>query len=177
MQKKFMDGLLKMHVRSDAEEEVYKNQQIEREVDKPGNELAKEKVRSNFLRGYTTGKQRRQKDLDKVEEVYQRDIKAASDFLKNTSAGELEKPAYMQNTSYSSSFIKFAKENEGSMMVKVNDNYFNNKLPPYVPQFLVVYWHWNTEKPSMDFANHIENNFNFKALQAILLKNETIQHH
>ena len=55
-------------------------------------------------------------------------------------------------------------------MVQVNDNYFNNKLPAYVPQFLVVYWHWNTEKPSMDFANHIENNFDFKALQAMLDK-------
>ena len=170
MQKKFIDGLLKMRVRSDAEEEAYKNQQMEREVNKPGNELAKEKARSNFLRGYTTEKQRQQKDLDKVEEVYQRDIKVATNYLANTPEEDLTKPAYMQNTSYSSSFIKFAKENEGSMMVQVNDNYFNNRLPAYVPQFLVVYWHWNTEKPSMDFANHIENNFNFTALQAMLDK-------
>ena len=170
MQKKFIDGLLKMPVRSDAEEEAYKNQQMEREVNKPGNELAKEKAKANFLRGYTSQKQRQQNDLARTEKVYQQVIKAATDYLANTPDEELTKPAYMQNTSYSSSFIKFAKENEGSMMVQVNDNYFNNKLPAYVPQFLVVYWHWNTEKPSMDFANHIENNFDFKALQAMLDK-------
>ena len=170
MQKNFIDALLKMPVRSDAEEEAYKNQQMEREVNKPGNELAKEKAKANFLRGYTSQKQRQQNDLARTEKVYQQVIKAATDYLANTPDEELTKPAYMQNTSYSSSFIKFAKENEGSMMVQVNDNYFNNKLPAYVPQFLVVYWHWNTEKPSMDFANHIENNFNFTALQAMLDK-------
>ena len=170
MQKKFIDGLLKMPVRSDAEEEAYKNQQMEREVNKPGNELAKEKAKANFLRGYTSQKQRQQNDIARTEKVYQQVIKAATDYLANTPDEELIKPAYMQNTSYTSSFIKFAKENEGSMMVQVNDNYFNNKLPAYVPQFLVVYWHWNTEKPSMDFANHIETNFDFKALQAMIDK-------
>ena len=170
MQKKFIDGLLKMPVRSDAEEEAYKNQQMEREVNKPGNELAKEKAKANFLRGYTSQKQRQQNDIARTEKVYQQDIKAATDYLANTPDEEITKPAYMQNTSYTSSFIKFAKENEGSMMVQVDDNYFNNQLPAYVPQFLVVYWHWNTEKSSMDFANHIENNFNFKALQAMLDK-------
>ena len=171
MQKKFIDGLLKMPVRSDAEEEAYKNQQMERVVNANGtNEVVREKAKANFLRGYTSQKQRQQNDLARTEKVYQQVIKAATDYLANTPDEELTKPAYMQNTSYSSSFIKFAKENEGSMMVQVNDNYFNNKLPAYVPQFLVVYWHWNTEKPSMDFANHIENNFDFKALQAMLDK-------
>ena len=76
----------------------------------------------------------------------------------------------MENTSYAGSFLKFAKENEGRMLVQVNNSYFNNKLPAHTPQFLVVYWSWNTEKPSLDFSNHIENNFNFKALQAMLDK-------
>ena len=170
MYKQSKEGLLKRKVRTDAEEDVYKNQQIEKEINKPGNELAKEKAKSNFLRGYSSDKQRLQKDLDKAEEVYQKEIKAANDFLKNTPTAELDKPAYVENTSYSYSFIKFANENNGRMIVHVNDDYFNSKLPAFVPQFLVVYWYWNTEKASLDFASHIENNLDFKLLQAMLDK-------
>lgn len=169
-QKVVTEGILKRKLRNDVEEEAYKNQQLEKEINKPGNELAKEKATTNFLRGYTTEKQRQQKDLEKTEEVYQKNIKAAADYLKNTAVDELEKPAFVQNTSYSYSFIKFASESEGQMLVQVNNNYFNTRLPPYVPQFLIVYWNWNTEKPSVDFANHIENNLNLIALQALLDK-------
>ena len=169
-QNHYEQSLLKNPVRSDAEEEAYKKQQLERVANQEQNEQTKEKAKANFLRSYKTAKQRQQEDINRSKEVYQRDIKTAQDYLAKTSAEELEKPAYMQNTSYASSFLKFANENEGRMMVQVNSNYFNNKLPAHTPQFLVVYWSWNAEKPSLDFANHIENNFNFKALQALLDK-------
>ncbi len=170
-QKSYAESLRKMQVRSDAEEEVYKQQQLERVLALNGpNEAVKEKAKANFLRGYTTAKQRQQADIARSEEVYNRDIKAAADYLNNTQENELMKPAIILNTSYASSFISFAKESEGLMMVQVNTSYFNNKLPSYAPQFLVVYWYWNTEKPSLDFAAHIEKNFDFKALQAMLDK-------
>jgi len=168
--KKYLESLLKIQVRSDAEEEVYKNQQLERVAGQEQNEQTKEKAKANFLRGYKTAKQRQQDDINRAKEVYQRNIKAAQDYLLNTNDEESAKPAYMENTSYASSFIRFGKEHEGRMLVQVNSNYFNNKLPAYAPQFLVAYWSWNTEKPSLDFVSHIETNFNFKALQAILDK-------
>jgi len=168
--KKQEENLSKMPVRSDVEEEEFKKQQMERVVSQAQNEQSREKARSNFLRGYKTAKQRQQEDINRSKEVYQRDIKAAQDYLNNTPAEELAKPAYMENTSYAGSFLKFAKEDQGMMMVQVNESYFNNKLPAYVPQFLVVYWKWNTENPSVDFAAHIENNFNPKALQEMLDK-------
>lgn len=169
-QKSYLESLLKMPVWSDAEEEAYKQQQLERVAKQERNEQRKEKAKANFLRGYKTAKQRQQEDIARVEKVYQQDIKAAQDYLTNTADEELAKPAYMQNTSYASSFLKFANEKEGLMMVQVNSHYFNNQLPAHSPQFLVVYWSWNTEKPSLDFASQIENNFNFKALQAMLDK-------
>ncbi len=169
-QNKYVQGLLKNPVRSDVEEEAYKKQQLERVESQEQNEQTKEKAKANFLRGYKTAKQRQQEDINRSKEAYQRDIKTAQDYIVNRSAEELEKPAYIQNTSYGSSFLKFANEAEGRMLVQVNNNYFNNKFPAHVPQFLVVYWSWNTEKPSLDFATHIENNFNFKALQAMLDK-------
>ncbi len=169
-QNRYTQSLLKNPVRTDVEEEVYKKQQLERVANQEQNEQTKEKAKANFLRGYKTAKQRQQDDINKSNEVYQRDIKAAQDYLANTKEEELAKPAYMQNTSYASSFLKFANENEGRMLVQLNNNYFNDKLPAHAPQFLVVYWSWNSEKPSLDFANHIENNFDFKALQAMLDK-------
>ncbi len=169
-QKSYVESLLKMPVRSDAEEEVYKQQQLERVVSQAQNEQSKEKVKANFLRGYKTARQRQLEDINRVKEVYQRDIKAAQDYLSNTSVEEIAKPAYMENTSYYGSFRRFAAENEGMMMVQVNNEYFNNKLPAHAPQFFVVYWSWNTEKPSLNFANRIENNFNFNSLQQMLDK-------
>ena len=168
-QKSYVESLLKMPVRSDAEEEAYKQQQMERVVNREQNEQTREKTRVNFLRGYKTAKQRQHDDINRVKEFYQRNIKAAQDYLTNTSGEELAKPAYLEN-GYSSSFSAFANEKDGLTMVQVNSNYFNNKLPAHAPQFLVVYWSWNTEKPSLDFASHIENNFNFKALHAMLDK-------
>ncbi|MGZ8523418.1 MAG: hypothetical protein ACXWV1_03265 [Chitinophagaceae bacterium] len=168
--KQYIESLLKMPVRSDTEEEAYKQQQMERVANQERTEQTKEKAKANFLRGYKTAKQRQQDDINRVKEVYQRDIKAAQDYLTHTAPEELAKPAYLFNYGYSSSFKEFANEKEGLMMVQVNSHYFNNKLPAHVPQFLVVYWRWNAEKPSLDFANQIEKNFNFKALQQMLDK-------
>lgn len=168
-QRSYVESLLKMPVRSDTEEEAYKKQQLERIVNQERNEQTKEKAKANFLRGYKTAKQRQQEDISRVKEVYQRDIKAAQDYLTNTTGEELAKPAYLGN-GYSGYFKDFSNEKEGLMMVQVNSHYFNSKVAAHIPQFLVVYWRWNTEKPSLDFASHIENNFNFKALQAMLDK-------
>ena len=103
-------------------------------------------------------------------DVYQRDIKAGQDYLQKSSSEELEKPAYVENTSYVGSFRKFATESEGRMLVTVNEKYFNPKLAAHIPQFIVVYWRWNTEKPCVEFAKQIQANFNFKALQDMLDK-------
>ncbi len=168
--KQYLAQLMKMRVRTDAEEEVYKQQQMERVANQEKNEQTREKAKANFLRGYKTARQRQQEDISRVEEVYQRDIKTAQDYLGQTPGDSLALPAHMENTGYYGSFRKFAAGNEGMMMVQVNSQYFNNKLPAHVPQFFVIYWKWNAENPSLDFARHIENNFNFKALQAILDK-------
>jgi hypothetical protein len=168
-QRSYVESLLKMPVWNDAQEETYKKQQLERILNQERNEQTREKAKANFLRGYKTAKQRQQDDIVRVKEVYQRDIKAAQDYLANTTGEELSKPAYLNN-GYSGYFKEFANEKNGLMMVQVNSQYFNNKLPAHIPQFLVVYWRWNTEKPSLDFASHIETNFNFKALQAMLDK-------
>lgn len=169
-QKSYKENLLKMPVRSDTEEEAFKNQQMEKAVIAAGtDEKLRERARNNFLRGYTTAKQRQQADIARSEEIYRKDTQAAAAYLANTPAEELEKPAYLKS-GYIGYFREFAKPSEGMMMVQVNENYFNKTLPAHVPQFIIAYWRWNTEKPSLDYAGHIESNFNFKALQEMLDK-------
>ncbi len=170
LQKLQQDGYSKTPVRSDAEEEAFKQQQLNRVVNAEGNEQAKEKARTNFLRGYTTQKQRKQADIERSEKAYQNDIKFARDYLTGRSESELAEPAYVKHTSFASSFKEFGNEDNSRLLVQVNKNYFNMKLAPHIPQFLIVHWAWNTEKPSLDFASQIENNFDFKTLQGMLDK-------
>ena len=76
----------------------------------------------------------------------------------------------MKHFDYGYSFRSFASEMDGKMLITVNEKYYYSELPAYVPQFLIVYWNWNSEKPSLEFAEHIEKNFDFKALQGMLDK-------
>lgn len=164
-----IERLLKMPVRTDAEDDLFKQQQLDNVVNRAPNEPAKEKAKVNFLKGYKTAKQLQQENIDRVKEIYQRDIKAAQDYLSNATMEELAMPAILES-SYAGYFRKFAGDKEGRMMVQLNSQYFNTQLPAHVPQFLIVYWSWNTGKPSLDFANQIETHFDFKALQEMLDK-------
>ena len=169
-EKKYVDATAKMVIWSDAEEEANKQKQLEKAMKSARpDEAYQERAKNNFLRNYVTAKQRKQNDITSIETHYQQDIKPAKDYLANTSEEDLIKPAYIGPGSYSIYFKNFATESEGNMMVQVNESYFNNKLPTYVPQFLVVYWQWDTKKASIDFANHIDN-FNFKALKEMIDK-------
>ena len=169
-EKKYVDATAKMVIWSDAEEEANKQKQLEKAMKSARpDEAYQERAKNNFLRNYVTAKQRKQNDITSIETHYQQDIKSAKDYLANASEEELIKPAYIGSGSYSIYFKNFATESEGNMMVQVNESYFNNKLPTYVPQFLVVYWQWDTKKASIDFANHIDN-FNFKALKEMIDK-------
>jgi len=165
----YIDRILKMPVRSDAEDEVFKKQQLDIVVNRAQNEPAKEKAKVNFLKGYKTAKQLQQENITRVNDIYRRDIKAAQDYLANTTSEELAKPAILESNYYGY-FRKFAGDKEGNMMVQLNSHYFNTQLPAHVPQFLVVYWSWNMGKPSLDFAGQIETHFNLMALQAMLDK-------
>ncbi len=104
------------------------------------------------------------------EIYYKKEIKTAQDYLANTSEEELAKPGYHEGPTHSFDFKKFADEKKGYLMVQVNESYFNKKLPSYMPQFLVVYWRWESNKSSLNYAAQIENSFDFKALQQMLDK-------
>ena len=54
------------------------------------------------------------------------------------------------------------------MLVRRNPDYFDAKLPRYVPQFFVVYWRWYKGKPEENFKNELEAKLDFTALQQMI---------
>ncbi len=170
-EKRYIEATSKLPVWSDAEEEEFKKNQLEKaEKSVRPNEADRERARNNFLRNYVTAKQRKQNAIANSEKIYRQDIKPAKDYLASEPEEELAKPAYIASTSYSIYFKNFAREDEGNMMVQVNNNYFDSRLAAYIPQFFVVYWEWDAKKACIDFANHIESNFNFNALKDMIDK-------
>lgn len=155
-------------VKTDEEEEAYKNKQLEKIANSTIPDKAKAK--DYFLRGYVTDKQRKEKWMAETRKRYETQIKQVQELLANSTADELEQPTIVKFLDISS-FKGFSTEAQGSQqLVRLNPDYFDSKLPKYVPRFLIVYWRWNKNKPAEDFKNQLEANFNFKALQAMLDK-------
>jgi len=156
-------------VKSDQQEEDDKKKHLEN-IERSTRADKIEKAKESYLRNYTTDNQHKEALLNKLKKRFEREMKPARELLAAITQEEGLRPAIVEGN-HISEFEKFSSdETGGRRLVQLNPDYFNNKLPAYVPQFLVVYWMWNTEKPSIDFAKNIENNFNFKALQAMLDK-------
>lgn len=156
-------------VKSDAEEEANKQKGLER-IEKTTSADKREKAKSSYLRGYVTDKQRKEEDLKNLNKMYETSMKTAQDLLNSMSKEEAGMPAIVSGD-YVSKFEQFSTEEKGGrMLVRLNPDYFNSKLPKYVPQFLIVYWRWEKNKASEKFKDQFEANFNFDALKDMLDK-------
>jgi hypothetical protein len=97
-------------------------------------------------------------------------MKPAQGLLANSTAEELEQPAIIKSLGMTS-FKGFSTETQGGQqLVRLNPDYFDSKFPKYVPQFLIVYWRWNKNKPAEYFKDQLEANFNFDALKDMIDK-------
>jgi hypothetical protein len=154
-------------VKSDAEEEANKQKGLEK-IEKTTSPDKLERAKSNYLRFYVTDKQRKEENLKKLDKMYETNMKAAQDLLNSLSEEEAAKPAIVSGD-YVSKFENFSTEEKGGrMLVRLNPDYFNNKLPKNVPQFLIVYWRWEKNKVSEKFKEELEANFNFDALKDMI---------
>jgi hypothetical protein len=162
---------LKKPRRTDAEEKVVWQKGYDEIVQKNStNEKAKELALSRYTHGYVTDKEEQQNNINRMESNYQQNTQPAKDFLANHTEEELAMPAIL-NTSYpKGDFKQFITEDKGKMMVQINENYFNSELPTYIPQFLVVDLTWGSHNVAVNFANQVEKNFDFSALQQMIDK-------
>ena len=155
--------------RTAAEQEIVKQKGMENALRGASPNRIEER-RASYLKRYRTDKEQKEEDLLNLNKRYDDYIKAAKDLLNNMNEVDAKMPAIVSND-YISKFERFFSEEEGGrMLVRLNPDYFNNKLPNYVPQFLIVYWRWEKNKPSQNFKEQIETHFNFNALQQMLDK-------
>jgi hypothetical protein len=154
-------------VKTNEEEEAYKKNQLAI-IERVTTPSKIEKAKDNFLQHYITDKQRKEDDIAKIKRGHAVEIKPAQDFLASSPEQEL-KQAAMINFTNLLAFKEFSTaEKGGRQLVRVNPDYFDSKLPKYVPQFLIVYWRWDKEKPAENFKKQVEDRFNFYALEAMI---------
>ena len=166
--KKNMEAMEKnIPVRTDAEEESYKKNQwaiIEKRTrpDRLANAW------ENFLKNYLSSSQQKENLLAKIKKDYENEIKPAQDFLANSSEAELAQPAIIDDLTGFKQFSTFEKG--GRELVRLNPDYFDRKLPRFVPQFLIVYWRWDDHAAGKYFNKQVEEHFNFTALKEMIDK-------
>jgi hypothetical protein len=102
---------------------------------------------------------------------YDEEIKYIDNYLANASAETLEGNAFIDPKYNALKFRgTFGNENNGTKLVAVGSKYFNNDLPRYVPQFMVLYWRWTQDPVSLRFKEQFENNFPLEKLKAMIDK-------
>jgi hypothetical protein len=160
--KEQIDMLKKQPGRTDAEEEVAKQKALASYSKlTPGHE-------ASFLKNYKTAKQLKDESIERVENYYSERLKPIDDPLNTLSKVELQQPAILDQN-FVSFFKKFTTEEKGGrMMVFINNDYFNLKLPRYVPQLIVLYWSWDKTTSGMSLNNAIEENFQANKLKEMI---------
>lgn len=97
-------------------------------------------------------------------------MRPVQDLLTKSTDEELEQPAILDGVNISG-FKGFSSDAKGGQqLVRLNPDYFDNRLPGYVPQFLIVYWRWDKGRAEENFKNQLEANFNFAALKEMIDK-------
>ena len=156
-------------IKTDAEEEAEKQKTLE-SIAKNNKPDAVERRKAEYLKNYKTDKQKKEEWIATTKKNYEEAMKPVQALLANSSEQELQQPAIVDDID----FLKFkgfsTEAKDGRQVVTLNPAYFDNKLPKYVPQFLIVYWRWEKNKASENFKNEMEANFNFKSLQEMIDK-------
>ena len=156
-------------VKTDEQEEAEKKKNLELlERVTRADKLARAK--ENFLRNYITDKQRKENTIAKLQKMHDDDMNPARNLLADSLKSELAEPAILDFNNLLE-FEEFSTlEKGGRELVRLNPEYFDSKLPKYVPQFLIVYWRWDKNKPAENFKDQLEANLNFTALKEMIDK-------
>lgn len=108
--------------------------------------------------------------LQLAEKYFDARIKVFDDVWKNLNEDQLKEPAIV-NSAVPGSFKGFTSEEKGGrMIVFINYDYFNLKLPRYVPQIIVLYLQWDPNPAALNFKKMVEENFPVNKLKEMIDK-------
>ena len=157
-------------VKTDAEEKEAKQKALAG-IEKNNRADAVERRKAEYLKNYKTDRQRKDENIQHTTNYFDGLIKPVDDVWKSLGENELKEPAIVDAVNSAFSFKGFTTEEKGGrMIVFVNSNYFNTKLPGYVPQLVVLYWQWDKNTPAQNFKKQIEENFPISKLKAMIDK-------
>lgn len=165
-----IDANNKVPERTAAEQEASKQTGMENALKYAPASRVKER-KANYLKNYKTDKQRKEETVQRTQQYFVGLIKGIDDVLKSLNEAGLKEPAIVDGVDWASLFKGFTtQEKGGRLIVFVNADYFNLKLPKYVPQVIVLYWQWEKNAPSQNFKKQIEENFSTDQLKVLIDK-------
>jgi len=160
----------KMPERTEAEQAAAKQKGLENAlVGATPNRI--EERKASYQKRYRTDKQLKEERIQQTSKYFDDRIKLYDDVLKSLNENELKEPASVNEVNWTSLARGFTtQEKGGRMIVFVNNDYFNLKLPAYVPQFIALYWEWDKNSAAQNFKKQIEENFPMDKLKAMIDK-------
>ena len=160
----------KMPERTEAEQAIAKQKGLENAlIGAPPSRI--EDRKATYFKRYRTDRQLKEEKIQRTEKYYGDLTKAYDDIQKGFTDDELKMPAIVDRVSWTSPFNGFiTQENGGRMIVFINTDYFNLRLPRYVPQFIALYWQWGNDSTAQNFKTQLEENFPLDKLKALIDK-------
>ncbi len=160
----------KMVERTEAEQAIAKQKGLENALfGATANRI--EDRKATYMKRYRTDRQLKEEKIQQTENYYDGLFKPYNNILQNSNENELKEPAIVDGVSWTSLFKGFtSQDNGGRMVVFINNDYFNLKLPRYVPQFIALYWEWDKNSAAQNFKKQLEENFPIDKLRAMIDK-------
>ena len=110
-------------------------------------------------------------NVAKANKYWDDRIATIDDYIRKTNPETLQQPAVMDRKfagDFNGTFS--TAEKGGRQLVILNTDYFNLKLPNYVPQMMILLWSWDNNAPSQDFKKQFEENFPVEKLKEMIDK-------
>src|SRR5258706_4475243 len=175
---KFYDKMLKsfdlMPVRSLEEQETLKKKTLDEYQKKYGSEPKRLKSSVDYyLSSYQTDQQRRDDQKNIIVKNKNAVLKQYQNALEKSTADHLlDSPAIVPApfSPMAGGPVFSTEEEGGTMLVTENLKYLRKDLPSDVPQFIVLYWQWDDNKPVKNLRKLFEENFDVEKLQAMIDK-------
>ncbi|MGB8193742.1 MAG: hypothetical protein WCF67_17555 [Chitinophagaceae bacterium] len=107
-------------------------------------------------------------DKQKFNAFWDKEIKVIDDYINSNNEATLSQQAIVSNWRIFTGSFAPVTDKYATKLVYIDPAYFNNDLPSYAPQFIVLYWRWNKNAPGHYFRKQMEENFPVEKLKAFI---------
>ena len=111
-----------------------------------------------------------EKALASGKQLLEKDLVVIDEYIAANSTQTLEQQAviHRSNTFFFRKKFEEPADKQAARLVVIDKDYFDKRIPSWEPQFMVVYWRWNSKPAGFYFKEQFEKNFPFKMLQKMV---------